>query len=263
MILRRRPGRAVPSWIITFADMVLILLVFFAMMLSFSSLDLQRYRSMAEAMNYAINDAVGGRLDPAALGQAGRQEVFSDDPADTSEFNRRAGAEDEANAEEVREQDVRGREGPEEMTETYESLKSVLDEEVAEGRVQVDLEDGVVVVRFQESPFFASGSEVLLAKFKEVIAAIVPVLAASEGDIVVQGHTDDVPITTAKFRSNWDLSTARANSMVHELLASPSIVPARVVSQGHADTKPLAANTSDENRARNRRVEMHVRRPES
>ena len=259
MNLHRRAGRQAPSWIITFADMVLILLVFFAMMLSFSSMDRERYRSMAEAMNNAINDAVGGRLDPAALGQSGDQEVFSDEPADS--------AADELTNEEVGEQegaatgeDEQGE--PDEMTETYESLTAVLEEEVAAERVQVDLQTGVVVVRFQESPFFASGSEVLSAKFKEVIAAIVPVLAASEGDIVVQGHTDDVPITTDKFRSNWDLSTARANSVVHELLVSPSIVPARVIAQGHADSKPLAANTNDENRARNRRVEVHVRRPE-
>ena len=261
MNLRRCAGRQAPSWVITFADLVLILLVFFAMMLSFSSMDRERYRSMAEAMNNAINDAVGGRLDPAALGQAGDQEVFSDEPADSDADELIVGEvgepEDAASGE-----DEGAQGGPDEMTETYESLKAVLEEEVTAGRVQVDLRNGVVVVRFQESPFFGSGSEVLSDKFKEVIAALVPVLAAAEGDIVVQGHTDDVPIATDKFRSNWDLSTARANSVVHELLASPSIVPARVIAQGHADSKPLAANINDDNRARNRRVEMHVRRPE-
>ena len=257
MMVRRRSGRQAPNWIITFADMVLILVVFFALMLSFSSMDRDRYRSMADAMNNAVNDALGGRLDPAALGQEGQHDVFSDTPAETPDYNELAGAEEPSTAEDVAEQ-----ERPEELTETYQALQEVLEEEVEEGRVQLDIEGGEIILRFEESPFFASGSELLSDKFKAVIADIIPVLTKSEGDIIVQGHTDDVPITTERFRSNWDLSTSRANSVVHELLSGPAILPIRVTAQGHADSKPLVDNIDDESRARNRRVEIHVRRTE-
>ncbi|NQV73885.1 OmpA family protein, partial [bacterium] len=75
---------------------------------------------------------------------------------------------------------------------------------------------------------------------------------------VVEGHTDSQPISTERFRSNWDLSTARAASVVTELLQFAPIASDRVVVQGHSDTKPVAPNDTAENRAKNRRVEIHI-----
>ena len=75
-------------------------------------------------------------------------------------------------------------------------------------------------------------------------------------DIEIAGHTDDIPIRSARYRSNWDLASARAVTMAHAFMKVGKINPLRVSVAGHADTRPLAPNTSKTNRARNRRVEL-------
>ena len=113
-------------------------------------------------------------------------------------------------------------------------------------------------IRFDDSAYFTSGSEAVSPEIEGVVIKMAPALAEAEGTIIVQGHTDDVPISSARFRSNWDLSTARAASVVHQLLQHTAIDPERIVVQGHADSKPLAPNDSPSSRSRNRCVEIHV-----
>ena len=83
-------------------------------------------------------------------------------------------------------------------------------------------------------------------------------MSKTDGQIVVAGHTDNIPINTPRYRSNWELSTSRATSVVHQLLADGEMPPERFVLEGHAETQPLMPNDTSENRARNRRVEIIV-----
>ena len=80
--------------------------------------------------------------------------------------------------------------------------------------------------------------------------------------MIVAGHTDNIPISTKRFRSNWELSSARAVTVVHALLRDPGVDATRVLVEGHADSQPLAPNDTPENRARNRRVELILIRGE-
>jgi chemotaxis protein MotB len=95
-----------------------------------------------------------------------------------------------------------------------------------------------------------------------IIERVVEVVGNCTGDVVVSGHTDDRPISSSRYRSNWDLSAARAVSVVHELVLNREIPADRVVAAGRAETSPLAPNDSAENRALNRRVEISIRNPE-
>jgi chemotaxis protein MotB len=90
----------------------------------------------------------------------------------------------------------------------------------------------------------------------------VEVLSFCSGDVLVAGYTDDRPIASGRYRSNWDLSAARAVSVVHELVLNRDVPAERVVAAGRAETNPLVANDTPENRARNRRVEIAIRNPE-
>ena len=87
---------------------------------------------------------------------------------------------------------------------------------------------------------------------------ITAVLQDKSGKIVVAGHTDNIPIRTGRFRSNWELSSARAVTVLHAMLRNPNIEEERVQVEGHADTNPLVDNDTSENRAKNRRVELIV-----
>jgi flagellar motor protein MotB len=137
-------------------------------------------------------------------------------------------------------------------------LRAQLGHEIATGKIFLERQGDKVIIRFPESVSFTSGSDTLAQDFIPVIHRISDILSHSNGKIVVAGHTDDHPISTLRFRSNWELSAARAVSVVHYLLETNKIDPKRVVVSGYADTKPLEPNTSEENRMKNRRVEIRV-----
>jgi chemotaxis protein MotB len=126
--------------------------------------------------------------------------------------------------------------------------------------VTVEKEDTKIILRIREKGSFRSGSASLDPGFYEVMDRISAVLQDTPGDIVVAGHTDNVPIRTGRFRSNWELSSARAVTVVHAMFRNKNIDPGRVLIEGWAETRPVAPNDSPENRALNRRVELVVRR---
>jgi chemotaxis protein MotB len=124
--------------------------------------------------------------------------------------------------------------------------------------VTVEKEGTKVIIRIQEKGSFKSGSASLDPEFFEVMDKITAVLKDRSGKIVVAGHTDNIPIRTGRFRSNWELSSARAVTVLHAMLRNPEIDENRVLVEGHADTVPLVENDTRENRAKNRRVELIV-----
>jgi len=113
-----------------------------------------------------------------------------------------------------------------------------------------------------ENVFFESGKAELSPRMDEILARITPTLRklAKDGhDIVVEGHTDDVPIHNAHFSSNWELSTARATAVVHHMIQSLDMPPEHMAAIGYGQFHPLVANDTDEHRAKNRRVVFFVK----
>jgi chemotaxis protein MotB len=147
-----------------------------------------------------------------------------------------------------------------ESEETARTLSDALEKEISSGKVEVKSGAGSVTIRIRERGSFPSGSSKFDAEFLPVMAKLRGTLKSVDGDIAVEGHTDDIPINTEQFRSNWDLSAQRALSVAHELFKEEDINPARFMVVGFADTRPLAPNDDWKNRARNRRVEIVIRR---
>jgi len=147
-----------------------------------------------------------------------------------------------------------------EVQQQAEELKEQLKDEIEEGLVTVETEERKIIIRIQEKGSFASGSASLDPDFGNVMNRISDAVAQAPGHVVIAGHTDNIPISTKRFRSNWELSSARAVSVAHSLMKNPAVDPARVVIEGHADTTPIALNDSAKNRAKNRRVELIIER---
>ena len=128
-------------------------------------------------------------------------------------------------------------------------------DQLGEG-VEVLVNDGVVSFRISSEMLFPSGQADLIGPGAQMLATLVPVLNAMPNQrIVVEGHTDDVPIQNARYPSNWELSSGRAGSVVRQLIAL-GVAPERIRATGFADTRPLQLNDSEANRAANRRVEL-------
>ncbi len=135
----------------------------------------------------------------------------------------------------------------------YQMLQTEIDQGVIE---LVDLPDRLRIV-LKSSELFASGSADIQSHMSPIVSKVGRVLQSVDGRILVVGHTDDRPIFTSKYPSNWHLSLARANS-VADLLASGNQLARRLWSEGMGETSPRFSNDTDENRARNRRVEIDI-----
>ena len=240
--MAKRQAAGAPSWMVTFADMMSLLLALFVLMLSFSVMDAKRYEQIAGTMREAFGLDHLRRL--AGIierdGNPQRQHL-RDAPvvvvplpppqADVSEF---------------------------ETPPLIWKLRRQLAGEVALGLLRIAERDGSIVVSFPESVAFPSGSAHLNDSILPALDKLARMLARTEGDILVAGHTDTTPIATERFRSNWDLSTARAVSVVHYWLDTTALPAARLTPQGHGDSRPLFANDTAANRSANRRVEVSI-----
>lgn len=133
-----------------------------------------------------------------------------------------------------------------------------MSEEISDGQIELLAKGSFVVIRIREKGSFASASDTIEEKFIPVISKIEDILAETDGEIRVAGHTDNLPIDNEYFRSNWELSGGRAGSVTRELLRTGRLNKGRFVITGYADTKPIADNSTLEGRATNRRVEVII-----
>ena len=262
-----------PAWVMTFADLMSLLMCFFVLLLSFATMDVNRFKRMAESMKDAFGvqreipayetvkgtSVIAQHFSPAIVEPSPIEEIRQsttqerqnlDIPESTREMDRE---EMEARLEAERQKELEA--------ETKKIRESLLDEILA-GKISVEMENRRIVIRIHEKGSFPSGSAVLNAGFGKSMKKIVEVVKHSRGKIIVAGHTDDVPIRTEWYRSNWELSSARAVSMAHELLRG-GVDPGRMVVSGYADTQPLVPNSNAKNRAKNRRVEIILMQDEA
>lgn len=135
-------------------------------------------------------------------------------------------------------------------------LKRQFAADMSQGWLDITARGESLHLQFGASEAFESGSDHLTQRTLSLIDAMGTVLANNEARIIVIGHTDDIPIRTERFRDNWELSSARAVSVIRELINRQDVNPARLEAKGYADTRPLVPNDSEENRARNRRIEI-------
>lgn len=138
------------------------------------------------------------------------------------------------------------------------AIASAVDRVDPSGEVVVKVDTRGVVVSLPEAGAFAVGQADLSQAARQVIRELAQVLEQESGEIRIEGHSDDVPITTSRYASNWDLSAARATEVIRFLLAQTTIAPDRLSAAGYGEFRPLVANDSPESRARNRRVDIVV-----
>ncbi|WP_246434515.1 flagellar motor protein MotB [Teredinibacter haidensis] len=274
-----KPG--LPPWIATFADLMSLLMCFFVLLLSFSEMDAMKFKRLAGSMAQAfgvqnklsVTDIPKGTSIIAQEFSPGRPE-----PTPINEIWQKTQDITEMSMEQycVEEFDIeQGDEGydagvklrvkqqlEELLKQTEEDayeLAGALHEQIAAGQVEIETRGRLIIIRIREKGSFISGSADMAPSYRDVMREVRAVLALKKGKIEVQGHTDDVPIRTSRFRSNWELSSSRAVSVAHELMVGGDVAERRFEISGFADTVPLAPNDSAENRARNRRVEILVK----
>jgi len=264
-----------PAWMATFADLMSLLMCFFVLLLSFSEMDVEKYKQIAGSMKLAFGVQNRVKVDDIPKGTSVIAREFSpgkpeptimDTINQVTERNTENSLQvgnpdapklDDEQTRELLEKKVEAL--LEETKEDAEELREILAQEVQTGKVDIETEGRSIIVRIRENGSFPSGSATLNADFLPVMDRLREALLEIPGTIAVEGHTDDVPISGGRFRSNWDLSASRALSVTHELLKSGELSNDRLMVVGYAETEPFTNNESPEGRAMNRRVELVIR----
>ena len=146
-----------------------------------------------------------------------------------------------------------------EAASKYEAIRAELSEQIEQGLAEVERDGDSVIIRLGQQDSFSSGSAALQLGFEDTLISVGDALSNTGGQIRVEGHTDNVPVAfSERFRSNWDLSSARSAAVANFLLDNSQLQPGRVTITGLADSEPIANNSTAAGRAQNRRIEVIV-----
>lgn len=237
-----------------------LLMCFFVLLLSFSEMDVLKFKQLAGSMKEAFGVQRDIKTKVIPKGTSIIAKEFSPGrPTPTAlKVMRQHTTDERKNNLDFRNGDKADQDKKRQAEKRLKQLKQALKDQIDKGIIEVTGDNERTIIRIREKGTFASGSATLNPNFGPIMKKIADAVAKTPGLIHVSGHTDNVPIHTYKFRSNWELSSARAVSILEELLKYQHIPNDRIVIQGYADTRPLVPNTTAQNRAINRRVEIEV-----
>jgi chemotaxis protein MotB len=245
--MARRPKRAEHDnherWMVSYADFITLLFAFFVVMYGISSVNEGKYRVFSVSVNQAFG--ANGKAGEGSGIKLTEDEIFFKSLVDRR--NARL-------AEKQRKQNER-------MQNLAQTLNTAMASFVKNGQMNVSQNGRGVELEINASALFNQGEADIQPEAKKTLADAAKVLADNDFAIEVEGHTDNMPISTARFPSNWELSSARASSVVR-LFIDQGIVAKRLKAVGEADNQPVVPNDTPENRARNRRVTITVLSPE-
>lgn len=242
------------AWLIALADMMTLLMVTFLMMFAISSLDLKKFQTFKEAFAEGT-----GTVLPQLPGEGVPTEgEVSDKPLAPKDGDPKPQASAWAAS-------VGGPSKPVLDRAKLEELRKELVAKVAKSgladRVQIASDPRGLVLYVTDGVLFNTAEARLTPKGLLLLDGLGPVFRSMGNALVIEGHTDNRPIDTAAFPSNWELSTARATAVLRNLIEKEHVVKERLTAAGYADTKPRSKGTSDAALAENRRVEIVVTAP--
>ncbi|NQZ82136.1 MAG: flagellar motor protein MotB [Colwellia sp.] len=290
------PPPGLPAWMGTFADLMSLLMCFFVLLLSFSEMDVLKFKQIAGSMKFAfgvqnkieVKDIPKGTSIIAQEFRPGKPEptpieVIQQQTVEMTQQMLEFQAGDETSAGGRQEQRGAERGGQsqstadqmsaQQMQQAQEQIKQAekdqvdelvkkiadqLDQQIQDGAIELESLGQQVIIRIRENGSFPSGSAFLQPQFRPIMREIAELLNTVPGEVMISAHTDNRGVDSELFSSNWDLSSKRAVAIAHEMLKVPGFDGSRLLVVGHADSRPLVPNTNALNRRRNRRVEIAI-----
>ena len=219
-----------PLWVVTFGDLMSLLMCFFVLLLSFSEMDRKKYRMVSGSMAHAFGIQ---REKPVFESPKGQKMI-------AREFDQAIVS-----------------------TKIEESIQPIIDEiqneyEELKDAVELEIGEDTVTIRMMGETTFDTGKSELHPAFRPLLKKIGAVLSQTKGEIIIAGHTDNIPLSGGLFGSNLGLSMARAGSVAEYLLRTTAIDPKRLSTMGFGEYRPLTSNDTVRGRRKNRRVEIIV-----
>jgi len=231
-------------WLVSYADFMTLLFAFFVVMFATSQTDKARAQQVSDSVKdaldkggvaAAVHEILGGTVDEKGKGNAQMKGAGGSQP-----------------------QNVKPQTAIAELLPSMQYLSKSLEAEIHQGKIEMHLEPRGLVVSLRQATFFPSGADTVDPNTYSSVGKIAQIIHDLPNSVRLEGHTDAVPIHTARFRSNWELSAARAIAMMELFSGRFEIPPQRMAIAGYADTAPLDSNDTPEGRAHNRRVDIVI-----
>jgi len=283
------PPEGLPAWMGTFADLMSLLMCFFVLLLSFSEMDVKKFKQIAGSMKFAFGvqnkielkdipkgtsiialEFRPGKPDPSPIETV--QQVTQDITKPMLNFQE--GEADSAGGRQKQKGSFRGGQSPQtanqtaaaaaaasektQMEKSKKKVEELLQKEIKDGAVDVENLGQQIVIRIRESGSFSAGSAFLQPQFVPVIRKLGVLLNDMAGKIEITGHSDNVQVSNELYRSNWDLSAQRAVAVAEELRRARGFDENRMRVIGKAATQPISLEDTERARASNRRVEITI-----
>ena len=227
-------------WLVSYADFITLLFAFFVVLYAFARADQKKQVQISQAIDSAFRSmgvlhqgprqAPGGAADRA---ESVKQAVMAEEFVDPAKVK-------------------------DDLERLRRDLTQTLSSQIASHAISLEMGRDGLVISLREAGFFDSGSAVPKAEAEQTLRQIAGRLGATPYDVRVEGHTDNVPIHTAEFDSNWELASARATRIARLFLEMKAIPPERISAAGYGEYHPVAANDTAQGRAENRRVDLVV-----
>jgi chemotaxis protein MotB len=231
-------------WLVSYADFITLLFAFFVVMFASSQTDKGKQRQVSESVKHALQN---GKFAAALAGILGG--TVDDKGKGNAQMRGPGGA--KKTAVEPKDKEI-------ELIPAIQHLSKELESEIKAGKMQVQMTPRGLVVSMRQAAFFPSGDDSIEQNATASIKKVADTLRTLPNQIRLEGHTDARPVRRGRFKSNWELSAARAISMMELLTTEFDIAKERVAIGGYADTVPVASNDTEEGRALNRRVDIVI-----
>ncbi len=221
-------------WLLSYADFITLLMIFFVVMYAMSNVDAQKYQMLSQSLN--------GALEPSGQGGTGSGGTASGGGIDVSQALA-DGKSDKVDPE---------------LIAAAEEITKLIREKNLQDKVNVSIQERGVVVGLMNTVLFDPGSAQIKPESIPTLVAIGQIANGVHNYIRIEGNTDDVPQSSPQFPSNWELSVVRATEVLRLMIAQSGVSPDKISAVGYGEYRPSVPNTSVENRARNRKVDIVI-----
>ena len=238
-------------WLISYADFITLLFAFFVVMYSISQVNESKYKILSDSLVQAF-DTPNRSMNPIQVGEINRSDhPITGDDVEQPELN--------TETEENGKLDSENFASTEEFKELENGLRESLGDLIKQNLADISSDANWININLRSGLLFPSGSDLLNQNADPLMQEVANHLNSNLQLILVHGHTDNIPIDTERFPSNWELSSARGVAVVRKL-QNLGVLPARMSVEGHGEFQPIASNDSPEGRAKNRRVVISISR---
>ncbi len=224
-------------WLLTYSDLITLLMIFFVVMYAVSNVDAQKYKDLSKSLEGALNPAglwgSGGGSGDNNAASGGGIELMPGSDGDPDDIDP-------------------------ELAAAAEEIRKLIREKNLQDKVSVKIHERGVIVGLMNTVLFDPGSTVIKQEAVPTLVAIGEIANGVHNYIRVEGNTDDVPMNTPQIPSNWELSVLRATEVLKLLIEKSSVAPDRISAVGYGEYRPSVPNISVENRAKNRKVDLVI-----